>query len=66
MFAEWVVGLLAALFATPVAVASYVSASRASAAEREPPQFARAPHRASAPAQAHAAHHRYYHRHLAA
>jgi hypothetical protein len=66
MFAEWIVGLLVALVATPVAIVSYVSARRASAAERQPPQPVRALHRAPAPAQADAAHHRHYHRHLAA
>jgi hypothetical protein len=66
MFAEWIIGLLATLVATPVAVASYVSARRASAAERQPPQPVRALHRAPAAAQAHAAHNRHYHRHLAA
>jgi hypothetical protein len=66
MFAEWIVGLLVALVATPVAIASYVSAHRASAAECQPPRFIRARYRAPVPAPADAAHHRHYHRHLAA
>jgi hypothetical protein len=66
MFAEWIVGLLVALVGTPVAIASYVSARRASAAERQPPQAVSALHRVAASAQADAAHHRHHHRHLAA
>lgn len=36
MDGTWLVGLLAALIATPVAVASYVSAQRSTAAEHLP------------------------------
>jgi hypothetical protein len=65
MFAEWIIGLLAGLVATPVAVASYVSARRASAAER-PPQPVRVLRHAPAAARAPAAHHRRSYRHVAA
>ena len=66
MFAEWIVGLLAALVATPVAVASYLSAYHAAADERRSSQRIRAPHRVPALAQTHAAHHHQYRRHIAA
>lgn len=51
MFAEWIVGLAAALIATPLAIASYISARRAAAGERRPPQVLRGPHGASTPAE---------------
>ena len=66
MFAEWIVGLLAALVAAPVAIASYISARRADTHERRPPDVIRRPHRAPAPAETQDAHRRRYHRHAAA
>lgn len=66
MFAEWIVGLLAALVATPVAIASYVSARRADAGQRHPPHVIRKLHCAAAPAETRDAHRRHYHRHVAA
>ena len=66
MFAEWIVGLLAALIATPVAIASYVSARRADAEEHHPPHFIHKPLRASAPAENRAAHQRHVRRRMAA
>jgi hypothetical protein len=68
MIAEWIVGLLVTLIATPVAIASYMSARRAAEADRsqasiwamrvEPP--------ARVPAPGGDSHRRHYHRRLAA
>jgi hypothetical protein len=66
MVAEWVVGLMVALIAAPVAVASYVSARRAASAERQPPRPARVAHHAPARRAARPDEHRHYHRHRAA
>ncbi len=62
MFAEWIVGLLAALVATPVAIASYLSAYRAAADERRSPQHLRGQHHVPALAETPAVHHRHYRR----
>jgi hypothetical protein len=68
MLAQWIVGLLALVVATPVAVASYLSASRVATVERRPRRVAYASLRAQAPRVVHAAHqrHRYHHHDIAA
>lgn len=68
MIAEWIVGLLVTLIATPVAIASYVSARRATQADRPQSSVRTVRLEPPAPAPAHGgdSHHRHYHRRLAA
>jgi len=68
MIAEWIVGLLVTLIATPVAIASYVSARRAAEADRPhgPIRTVRLEPPPPVPAHAGDSHHRHYHRRLAA
>jgi hypothetical protein len=69
MFETWIVGLLAALFATPIGIASFVSAWRSRGGTEPVRTTAPAPlrlHHHEADVVAHPAAHRNYHRHVAA
>jgi hypothetical protein len=66
MFAEWIVGLFAAFVATPVAVASYLSAYHAAHDEHHASESVRVLRHVATRGQVQVGHHRHYHRHIAA